>query len=69
MFSTTAVLAAMLKAGVAITLDNWLEFNMAANDPPSAEMLEIVPQMFHEEYCDRIRLWNEYETKFEERNR
>ena len=59
----------MREAGVDVTLDNWLELSMAANDPPSAELLEVVPRMFHEEYCDRMRFWDEYETKFEGRNR
>jgi hypothetical protein len=57
----------MREANVEMTLENWLKWNMIAGDPPSAEMLEVVPEIFQQEYIDRLQLWYEYETKFEEK--
>jgi hypothetical protein len=52
-----------------LTLENWLSWNLVdPNDPPDAELLEIIAEIFHEEYCDRLRFWNIYEAKFEGKN-
>jgi hypothetical protein len=48
---------------VEMTLDEWLAFN-EATDIFDAELLESLPAEFHDEYIDRLRLHNEYETKF-----
>jgi hypothetical protein len=61
------VLALMREERIELTLENWLECNMIANDPPSAEMLEVVPERFQQEYIDRLHLWYEYEQKFHEK--
>lgn len=58
--------AALLAAGIEPTLDAWLSFN-EASDVLDAELLEIIPVEFREEYEDRLRFHNEYETKFAER--
>jgi hypothetical protein len=56
----------MEEAGMEWTLDNWLTCNfLDPGDPPDAELLEVIPDIFHEEYCDRLRFWAEYEQKFE----
>jgi hypothetical protein len=59
-------LAVMKYYGDQLTLDNWLTLNsIDPGDPPDAELLEVIPDIFHEEYCDRLRFWAEYEQKFE----
>jgi hypothetical protein len=69
MANRSPVLAAMIAAGAELTLENWLSWNLVdPNDPPDAELLEIIPEIFHEEYCDRLRFWNIYEAKFEGKN-
>ena len=64
---SSPVLALMREAGIELTLENWLEFNMIADDPPGAEMLEVVPEIFQQEYIDRLHLWYEYEARFDEK--
>jgi hypothetical protein len=65
--ANSCTLAAMKHYGAEIMLDNWLRWNFVdPNDPPDAELLEVIPDIFHEEYCDRLRLWNMYEAKWRE---
>jgi hypothetical protein len=56
----------LLAAGIEPTLDEWLAFN-EATDTFDAELLESLPVEFHDEYIDRLRLHNEYESRFAER--
>jgi hypothetical protein len=67
MANKSYALAAMKQYGAELTLDTWLRWNLVdPNDPPDAELLEIIPDIFHEEYCDRLRFWAEYEAKWRE---
>lgn len=62
------VLAAMKAAGTPLTLDAWLETNMTPGVPLEAEMLETLPQRFHDEFNTRLRFQTEYDNKEEEQN-
>lgn len=63
-----ATLAAMRYHGVEETLDDWLEWNgIDPYDPPDYELLEVIPEQFHEEYLERARLYHEYEERFQQR--
>jgi hypothetical protein len=52
-------LAAMRAAGINPTLEKWLEWNGVTD--VDAELLEIIPTEFREEYEDWLRLNSEYE--------
>lgn len=73
MTKTDATLAVMKHSGLEgaeLNLDNWLRFNNLEPDSPEsldAELLEVIPQQFHDEYIDRLRLHNMYERKFEKK--
>jgi hypothetical protein len=55
MANKSYTLAAMTQNGAGLTLDNWLRWNFIdPNDPPDAELLEVIPEEFHEEYLDRL---------------
>lgn len=56
-------IAVMLRYGIEPTLDAWLDFNGVA-DVYDAELLEVIPAEFCDEYEDRLRLNSHYETKF-----
>jgi hypothetical protein len=51
--------------GIEPTLDAWLDFN-GVTDVYDAELLEVIPAEFCDEYNDRLRLNSHYETKFAE---
>jgi hypothetical protein len=54
--------------GAELTLDNWLRWNfLDPSDPLDAELLEVIPEEFYDEYLDILRFHNEYEQKFEKR--
>jgi len=54
----------LLAHGTEPTLTLWLEMNGVA-DVYDAELLEVLPAEFRDEYEDRLRLHCHYETKFE----
>lgn len=60
----SAVVKAMQRARVSVTLDNWLVFNMCE---PSAsldcELLEVVPDYLRSELDERLALQSVYESK------
>ena len=63
---TSATLAAMRRARVPVTLENWLAWNLI--DPSAlldSELLEIVPERLRGELQDQLRFQNVYEGKFE----
>ncbi|HZW96104.1 MAG TPA: hypothetical protein VFF64_24375 [Candidatus Eremiobacteraceae bacterium] len=60
-------LAAIRRAGITPTLEKWLEWNWVT-DVYDAELLEVLPVEFREEYEDWLRLNSEYERKFAELN-
>ena len=62
---SSPVLAAMREAGVPLTLDNYLSFNLAPDDPLDPEFLETLPEMFHDEFHLRM----EYDKKFDGRTK
>lgn len=64
--SSNPTIAVILKYGTEPTLDAWLDFNGVA-DVYDAELLEVIPAEFRDEYEDRLRLNSYYETKFAER--
>ena len=55
----------LLEHGIEPTLDAWLDFN-GVSDVYDAELLEIIPPEFWDEYNDRLRQNLHYETKFAE---
>jgi hypothetical protein len=55
----------LLLHGTEPTLDAWLEFNGVV-DSYDAELLEVIPAEFRDQYEDRLRLNSHYETKFAE---
>jgi hypothetical protein len=60
-------LAVLRHYGLEETLDNFLEWNgIDPYDPPDGELLEVIPEQFHEEYLERARLYHEYEERFEQ---
>jgi hypothetical protein len=59
---TTAVLQ---MHGIEPALDAWLAFN-GVSDVYDAELLEVIPDEFRDEYNDRLRLNSHYERKFAE---
>ena len=56
-------LAAIRAAGINPTLEKWLEWN-GVSDAYDAELLEVLPTEFREEYEDWLRLNSEYEARF-----
>jgi len=54
--------------GTEPTLDAWLEFNGGA-DVYDAELLEVIPVEFRDQYEDRLSLSMHYERKFAEQQR
>jgi hypothetical protein len=60
-------IAAILRSGAEPTLDRWLSMNNVLDDDYDAEMLEVVPTEFHDEYIERLNLQREYKQKFEQR--
>jgi hypothetical protein len=57
------LLCLLEEAGVEPTLDDYLEAS-GAGDVLDAELLDVIPAEFAEEYRDRCRLLSEYENKF-----
>jgi hypothetical protein len=57
--------AILLMYGIEPTLDTWLDFN-CVSDVYDAELLEVIPAEFRDEYEDRLRLNSYYERKFAE---
>lgn len=53
--------------GIEPTLDAWLELN-GVSDVYDAELLEVIPEEFRDEYEDRLRLNSYYDEKFEEQD-
>jgi len=51
------------ESGVEPTLDDWLSASDCDNTF-DAELLEVIPAEFREEYEDRLRLNSHYEMKF-----
>lgn len=51
--------------GIEPTLDAWLDFN-GVSDVFDAELLEVIPAEFCDEYESRLRLNVHYERKFAE---
>ena len=64
-YSNNPTIAVLLAHGIEPTLDAWLDFN-GVSDVYDAELLEIIPPEFCDEYIDRLRLNLHYETKFAE---
>ena len=64
-YSNNPTIAVLLEHGVEPTLDAWLDFN-GVSDVYDAELLEVIPAEFCDEYNDRVRLNLHYETKFAE---
>ena len=64
-YSNNPTIAVLLEHGIEPTLDAWLDFN-GVSDVYDAELLEIIPPEFCDEYHDRLRLNLHYETKFAE---
>jgi len=64
-YSNNPTIAVLLAHGIEPTLDAWLAFN-GVSDVYDAELLEIIPPEFCDEYNDRLRLNLHYETKFVE---
>jgi len=64
-YSSNPTIAVLLMHGIEPTLDAWLDFN-GVSDVYDAELLEIIPPEFCDEYNDRLRLNLHYETKFAE---
>jgi len=62
-YQDSPTIATIEAAGIEPTLDAWLEFN-EATDTFDYELLESLPEEFHDEYCDRVRLHSEYAAKF-----
>jgi hypothetical protein len=63
-YSSSPTNTILLMHGTEPTLDAWLEFNGVADY--DAELLEVIPAEFRDEYEDRLRLNSHYETKFAE---
>jgi len=64
-YSNNPTIAVLLEHGIEPTLDGWLDFN-GVSDVYDAELLEIIPPEFCNEYNARLRLNLHYETKFAE---
>lgn len=63
--TTSPTIAVLQMYGVESSLDAWLDFN-GVSDVYDAELLEVVPEEFRDEYNDRLRLNAHYERKFAE---
>lgn len=63
--SSSPTIAVLQMYGVDPSLDAWLDFN-GVSDVYDAELLEVVPEEFRDEYYDRLRLNVHYERKFAE---
>ena len=63
--SSNPTISVLLMYGVEPTLDAWLDFN-GVSDVYDAELLEVIPEEFRDEYNDRLRLNAHYERKFTE---
>jgi hypothetical protein len=63
--SSSPTIAVLQMYGVEPTLEAWLDFN-GVSDVYDAELLEVIPEEFHDEYNDRLRLNSHYERKFAE---
>lgn len=50
------------------TLDDWLEFN-GVEDVLDAELLDIIPAQFCDEYVQRLRQSNDINRRFEQQRR
>jgi hypothetical protein len=66
--SRNPTISVLLRYGTEPTLDAWLEFNGVA-DVYDAELLEVIPAEFRDEYEDRLRLNSHYEGTFAEQQR
>jgi|HubBroStandDraft_2_1064218.scaffolds.fasta_scaffold822683_1 hypothetical protein len=62
-YRQSPTIAAIEAAGIEPRLDAWLEWN-DATETFDYELLESLPEEFHDEYCERVRLHSEYEAKF-----
>ena len=56
------------ECGIEPTLDDYLSAS-DCDDTLDAELLEVIPAEFREEYEDRLRLNSHYERKFAEKQR
>jgi len=63
--SSSPTIAVLKMYGVEPSLDAWLDFN-DVSDVYDAELLEVVPEEFYDEYYNRLRLNAHYERKFAE---
>lgn len=62
------ILALMREARITASLTQWLLCNFLDPYSPEAmdaELLEVLPERFHEEFIARVKLYNELESKFE----
>lgn len=66
--SSNPTISILLRYGIEPTLDAWLDFN-GVSDVYDAELLEVIPAEFRDEYEDRLRLNSHYERKFAEQQR
>jgi hypothetical protein len=64
-YSSSPTNTVLLAHGVEPTLDLWMEMN-GVMDVYDAELLEVIPAEFREEYEDRLQLNSYYERKFAE---
>ena len=64
-YLSNATIAVLLMHGIEPTLDAWLDFN-GVSDVYDAELLEVIPPEFCDEYSERLRLKSHYERKFAE---
>ncbi|HTT17964.1 MAG TPA: hypothetical protein VMG82_03400 [Candidatus Sulfotelmatobacter sp.] len=66
--SSNPTITVLLMRGIEPTLDAWLDLNDVC-DVYDAELLEVIPAEFRDEYEDRLRLNSHYERKFAEQQR
>lgn len=59
------LLMLLRESGAPVTLDDWLSASDCDNTF-DAELLEVIPAEFRDEYNDRLRLNSYYERKFAE---
>ena len=62
--SDSPTIDVLLAAGIEPTLDAWLAFNEATGTF-DAELLDILPTQFHEEYIERCKMNADNEKKWE----
>ncbi len=62
------LLMLLRESGAPVMLDDWL-LATDCDDTFDAELLEVIPSEFRDEYEDRLRLNSHYERKFAEQRR